>query len=45
MENPNPADDPTNPPEPMPHRDPDPQVTPLDPDEHIKDGGIEIDEK
>lgn len=43
MENPNPADDSKRPPEPAPVPDPDPKTTPLDPDEHLKDG-IEVNE-
>jgi hypothetical protein len=43
MENPNPADDSKRPPDPAPVPDPDPKTTPLDPDEHIKDG-IEVNE-
>lgn len=45
MENPNPADDSKRPPDPAPVPEPDPKTksTPLDPDEHIKDG-IEINE-
>jgi hypothetical protein len=43
MEQPNPLNDPPPSPDPAPVRDPDPKVTPLDEDEHIKDG-IEIKE-
>lgn len=42
MENPNP-DNSRPPPDPAPVPDPDPKVTPLDPEEHIKEG-IEVDE-
>jgi hypothetical protein len=43
MENPNPDDNTKAPPDPAPVPDPDPKATPLDPDEHIKDG-IEVHE-
>jgi hypothetical protein len=43
MEQPNPLNDPPPSPDPAPVRDPDPKVTPLDEDEHLKDG-IEINE-
>jgi hypothetical protein len=43
MEQPNPLHDPPPSPDPAPVKDPDPKVTPLDEDEHLKDG-IEIKE-
>jgi hypothetical protein len=44
MEQPNPLNDPPPSPDPPPVRDPDPKVTPMDEDEHIKDG-IDIEER
>lgn len=48
MERPSPVDEPEFPPESAPDSDPEEKtkttVTPLDPDEHIKDGGIDLNE-